>query len=64
LNLLSKKYGRPFTDYVYDEKGRVQSYIQVLLNGTSFTALQGLVTKLKDGDRVAIIPPVAGGSER
>jgi len=61
LDFLSKKYGRPFTDYVYDEKESVRSYIRFVVNGRSITTLQGLKTELKEGDKVAIIPPVGGG---
>lgn len=58
---LSKKYGQQFTEYVYDEKGNVRSYLQFLINGRSITTLQGFETRLEEGDRVAIIPPVGGG---
>jgi len=61
LEQLSKKYGRRFMDYVYDKKGNVQSYLQFLVNGRSITTRKDLKTKLKEGDRVAIIPPVGGG---
>jgi MoaD family protein len=61
LEQLSKKYGRRFMDYVYDKKGNVQSYLQFLVNGRSITTRKGFKTKLKEGDRVAIIPPVGGG---
>jgi molybdopterin synthase sulfur carrier subunit len=61
LEQLSKKYGRRFMDYVYDKKGNVQSYLQFLVNGRSITTREGFKTKLKEGDRVAIIPPVGGG---
>ena len=61
LARLSKKYGREFTEYVYDEKGNVRTYIQILINGRGLNALQGFETKLKEGDTVAIFPPVGGG---
>jgi len=61
LSQLSKKYGKEFDDYVYDELGDVRGHLQLLVNGQSVTALQGLRTKLKDGDQVAILPPVGGG---
>lgn len=61
LEQLSKKYGRRFMDYVYDKKGNLQSYLQFLVNGRSITTREDLKTKLKEGDRVAIIPPVGGG---
>ncbi len=61
LARLSKKYGREFTEYLYDEKGNVRTYIQILINGRGLNALQGFETKLKEGDTVAIFPPVGGG---
>ncbi len=61
VSQLSKKYGKEFDDYVCDELGDVRGHLQLLVNGQSVTALQGLRTKLKDGDQVAILPPVGGG---
>ncbi len=61
LTLLSERYGRHFLDYLYDKKGNVQTYIQILVNGRGIEASQGLETKLKDGDIIAIFPPVGGG---
>jgi molybdopterin synthase sulfur carrier subunit len=61
LKQLSKKYGRDYDDYVFDELGDVRGHLQVLVNGQSVTALRELRTKLKDGDQVAILPPVGGG---
>lgn len=61
LEQLSKKYDHRFTDYVYDETGNVRSYLQFLVNGRSITTMQGFKTRLREGDSVAIIPPVGGG---
>lgn len=61
LQELSKRYGGRFVNYVYDETGKARSYLQFLVNGRSITTIQGFKTKLKEGDRVAIIPPVGGG---
>jgi molybdopterin synthase sulfur carrier subunit len=62
LTELSKKYGREFREYLYNEKGRVHGYLSILVNGKSTNVLQGLDTKLKGGDTIAILPPVGGGS--
>jgi len=61
LRQLSKKYGKDFEDYIYDELGNIRGHLQFLINGKSTTALQGLKTKLKENDQVAILPPVGGG---
>ena len=61
LRLLSKKHGKRFMDYVYDDRGKVQPHLQFLVNGRSTITLQDLKTKLGDGDHIAIVPPVGGG---
>ena len=62
LTILSKKYGAPFVEYVYNNKTeQPKSFLQFLVNGTSTTTLNGLETELKDGAVLAILPPVGGG---
>ena len=61
LKQLAKTYGKEFTDYVCDEPGNVRGHLQFLVNGKSITTLQGFSTKLKEGDQIAILPPVGGG---
>jgi molybdopterin synthase sulfur carrier subunit len=62
LKTLSVKYGKPFTEYVYDGKtGQPKNFLQFLINGTSTSTLNGLETELKDGAVLAILPPVGGG---
>jgi len=62
LKTLTQRYGKPFVEYVYDRKtGEVRGFLQFLINGKSATTLNGLQTELKDGDVLAILPPVGGG---
>ena len=62
LKVLSQKYGKPFMDYVYnDKKGQPKNFLQFLVNGNSASTLKGLETELKEGDVLAILPPVGGG---
>ena len=61
LSHLSKKFGKEFTEYLYDEEEKVRTYIQVLINGKSINSLKGFETELKEGDTVAILPPAGGG---
>ena len=62
LKTLSQKIGAPFTEYVYNGKtGQPKNFLQFLVNGTSTSTLNGLETELKEGDVLAILPPVGGG---
>ncbi|MEM2896006.1 MAG: ubiquitin-like small modifier protein 1 [Candidatus Bathyarchaeia archaeon] len=62
VKILIDKYGSEFKYYVYDEnKGSLKQDIQFLINGRNVLTLDGLKTRLKDGDQIAILPPVGGG---
>jgi molybdopterin synthase sulfur carrier subunit len=61
LTLLSEKYGKNFHEYIYNKKGKVQGFLSFLVNGKNINALEGFNTKLKQGDTIAILPPVGGG---
>ena len=62
LKTLAKKHGAAFTEYLYDAKtGQPKGFLQFLVNGASTSTLNGLETELKDGDVLAILPPVGGG---
>jgi len=60
VKILANEYGRDFADYVYDVKTHeVKGFLQFLVNGKN--AIDGQVTRLNDGDVLAILPPVGGG---
>jgi molybdopterin synthase sulfur carrier subunit len=61
LNVLSEKYGEKFREYIYNKKGKVQDFLSFLVNGRNINVMQGFDTELKQGDIIAIIPPVGGG---
>jgi MoaD family protein len=63
LNQLSDEYGKNFKDYVFDASKRksLKSQISVLVNGESIRNLEKLRTRIKDGDTIAILPPISGG---
>ena len=59
LKRLAELHGRDFIEYVYDtQTGDVHGYLQILVNEK---IAKTLTIKLKDGDVLAIIPPVGGG---
>jgi len=45
----------------FDDKGRLNKFIEVFVNGKNIDLLDGLQTKLLDGDRVNIMRVVSGG---
>jgi MoaD family protein len=63
LRLLSKESNQEFRDSIFDpQTNQLGEYVAVIINGRSYTNLpEKLDTQLKDGDEVAIFPPMAGG---
>lgn len=62
LKNLSHRYSESFIEYVYDKNtGLPKSFLQFLVNGNGTSTREGLETELKDGDVLAILPPVGGG---
>ncbi len=47
--------------FIVDESKRVRRYVNIFVNQHDIRSGDGLMTKLKDGDRVHIIPAIAGG---
>jgi len=62
LTVLSEKYGDAFKKAVY-ERGSldVKSNFLATVNGYLLNQLDGVKTKLKEGDRVILMPVVSGG---
>jgi len=47
--------------FILDESRGVRRYVNIFVNQADIRSGEGLMTKLKDGDRVQIIPAIAGG---
>jgi MoaD family protein len=58
---LVAQYGRKARQALYDEKGELDSVIQVLLNGREWVTHDRLDTALQDGDDVMLMIMMAGG---
>ncbi|MEM1537582.1 MAG: ubiquitin-like small modifier protein 1 [Candidatus Nezhaarchaeales archaeon] len=61
LGELVKAYPKALKGYLINEAGEVNEELNFLVNGINASSLEGLKTKLKDGDAVSILPPVSGG---
>ena len=62
LSVLAEKYGDPFKKAVYEPKDLdLKAHYIVSINGFLLNQLSGIETKLKDEDRVILMPVVTGG---
>jgi len=49
-------------DRLCDGEGRVRRYVNIYLNDEDVRFLQDLDTPVQEGDRVSIVPAIAGGA--
>ena len=47
--------------HLYEENGKVRSFINVYLNDEDIRYAQNLDTKIESGDNIQIVPSIAGG---
>jgi len=63
IEIVASKYGEEARLYLYTDEAQkiIDPSVRFLINGRDSKMLQGLKTKLEDGDTIAIIPPIGGG---
>ena len=62
LSELSRKHGDSFRKAIYEAGGRdIKSNFIATVNGYLLNQLNGVQTKLKNGDKVVLMPIVSGG---
>lgn len=62
---LVRKFGKKLAHHLYSPGSKEpRETVNVLVNGRFVDLSKGLKTALKDGDLVAIFPPVSGGSPK
>jgi adenylyltransferase/sulfurtransferase len=57
---LTRQYPSVHT-HLFDEGERLRAYVNVFLNDEDVRNLEGEKTPVQDGDRLMIIPSIAGG---
>ena len=57
---LTRKYPG-IKEKLLDDKGGLRRYVNLFKNDEDVRAGQGLATGLKEGDRLTIVPAIAGG---
>lgn len=64
IEKLSDIHGSKFKDAILDSKtGQIHPLVMVMVNFTHILSLDGIQTKIKNGDLITIMPPLAGGSK-
>jgi molybdopterin synthase sulfur carrier subunit len=63
IEIVASRYGGEARRYLYTDEDQkiIDPSVRFLINGKDSKMLQGLKTKLEDGDTIAIIPPIGGG---
>ena len=46
---------------LYEEEGSIRNFINIYVNDEDIRYADGMQTELKDGDRIQIVPSIAGG---
>ena len=46
---------------LYEEEGSIRNFINIYVNEEDIRYADGMQTELKDGDRIQIVPSIAGG---
>ncbi|MDR1857493.1 MAG: MoaD/ThiS family protein [Desulfovibrio sp.] len=48
--------------HLYDEEGKLRSFLNVYLGDANIKSLKGLETPLESGARLMLVPAIAGGA--
>lgn len=61
ITVLSEEYPES-RKALFDEDGKLRSFINIFVNSDNIKNLQGYETPVKDGDEIMLIPAIAGGA--
>jgi len=60
LAALNERYPG-FEHLVFDDQGAIPAHINIYVNNQEIHDLDGVATRVNDGDQIAVIPALAGG---
>jgi adenylyltransferase/sulfurtransferase len=60
MDSLLSQYGG-LKEHLFDEQGRIRSFVNIYLNDEDIRYEQNLDTTVKNGDVIQIVPSIAGG---
>jgi molybdopterin converting factor small subunit len=60
IESLLGQYGA-LKEHLFDEQGRIRSFVNIYLNDEDIRYEQNLDTAVKNGDVIQIVPSIAGG---
>ncbi len=58
---LGSRCNEPARQHLLTASGHMQPSLLIAINGTAHPARQAATTLLRDGDRIVLLPPIAGG---
>ena len=62
VGFLAEQHGQSFRDKLMDSKAKtLKGSFRILVNGRDIESLNGLETKISEGDKILFFPPVGGG---
>ncbi|HDZ17375.1 hypothetical protein LCGC14_1639380 [marine sediment metagenome] len=61
LEQLATKFGSKFEEMIYKTSKDLSKYVLITINGRDIRQFNGLETKIKINDEIALIPAIAGG---
>jgi MoaD family protein len=62
LDRLAVRHGKKFKSYVFEEGSKtIRPQISIMVNGQSLKNPESLAARVKNGDTIAVLPPISGG---
>jgi MoaD family protein len=61
LTLITDRYGQKVRNFLFDDSGKLDMMLKILLNGSQWIRRDQLDKPLENGDRITIMMLVAGG---